>query len=321
MTEALLIGGLVGTILAPRALPLERVRPMTAASVWLAALTLRALVAVGGAIFLFLYLPEAGVVKAIGDWCWHQLAPILPELFGFVGHRASHATIALPALALAVSVLWLLFGLARAWFALRRKLGAAIGEGPLGSLIVPDERILVAVTRIGRGRIVVSDRALGEMDEAELAASLNHELGHIHRRHRPLLVAGSVLRALGRPLPGTRAVEARLILSLERDADDYAVARTSDPLALASAICKAAGVTPSPLLTALGSGGAVTVRLRYLLDGTEPDRPGLERLARVLAALLASAALALAVALPAWALASPQAAHAIANSDLCHHTH
>jgi hypothetical protein len=46
---------------------------------------------------------------------------------------------------------------------------------------------------------------------------------------------------LGRPVPGTRAALRGLLLSLDRDADEFAVARTGDPLALASAICKVAG--------------------------------------------------------------------------------
>lgn len=321
MIEIALAATIAAAVLTPHVLPLGRVGPLTAAAVWLSALALRALVAIGGAVFVFLYLPEAGVVRAIGDWCWHELLPVIAETLGFSGHPVSHAAVAVPAVAIAASVLWLLFGLARAWLALRRKLGRALGEGPLGSLIVPDERILVGVTRLGRGRIVVSDRALGALDEDELRASLNHELGHIRRRHRSLLLGGSILSAVGRPLPGTRAVEAQLILSLERDADEFAVERTRDPLALASAICKAAGATASPLLTALGGRGSVSVRLRYLLDGAETGSVRLERTARGLALLLVSLTLAVAAGLPAWVLASPAAAGAVASGDLCQHAH
>lgn len=316
MAAALLASTLVAAILAPHALPLERARPLTAAAVWLAALTLRALVAIGGAIFVFRYLPETEAVRAIGDWCWHELLPIIAEALGFSAHPVSHAAVALPALAITASLLWLFLGLARAWLALRSKLKRAIGEGPLGSLVVSDERVVVAVTRLGRGRIVVSDRALAEMDDAELQASLSHELGHIRRRHRPLLLLASLLVALGRALPGTKSVESRLIFSLERDADEFAVARTHDPIALASAICKAAGAPTSPLLSALG-GGSVSLRLGYLLDGVEAGSARFERAAKTLAVLLASLAFAVAAGLPGWTLASPTSPSA--DSEICHH--
>lgn len=317
--ELALAAALTGAILIPHLLPLERARPMSSAAVWLAVLSLRALVAVGGAIFVFLYLPQAGIVQSIGSWCWHELLPVATDALGFSDHPVGHAAVALPALAIGASLLWLLVGLARGWLALRRKLGRALGAGPLGSLVVPDQRVLVAVTRVGRRRIVVSDRALGELDEAELRASLTHELGHLDRRHRPLLLAGAFLGALGRALPGTRAAEAWLALCLERDADEYAVARTRDPLALASAICKAAGTNSSPLLASVRGPGPVSLRLQFLLDRSDAGGPHHDRSVRGLAAALASLAIALAAALPAWALAAPASAGPIAQDHICRH--
>jgi hypothetical protein len=40
--------------------------------------------------------------------------------------------------------MWLLVGLARAWVALRRQLRAALGDGPGGSTVIPDDEVLVA---------------------------------------------------------------------------------------------------------------------------------------------------------------------------------
>lgn len=302
-------------IALPHLLPLHRVTPLLAAGVWLFALCLRALVAVGAALFVFLYLPRTGIYEAVAHWCVDEVLPLLATHLGLSGHPLVHAAIVLPGLALAASLLWVAFGLARGWLALRRKLREALGEGPLGSTVIRDSRIVVGVTGIGRGRIVVSDVALGAMDPDELAASLNHERGHIARRHRPTLLAGSVLSALGRMLPGTRAAEAELRFSLERDADDYAVRRTADPLALASAICKAASGGPLAGATGLGGSSRVGTRLDYLEGQGRAAGAGLERLARGVALALVALCVGLAVALPSWALAVPRAEHTLSATE------
>lgn len=304
----------------PHALPLHRVAPITAAGIWLLSLALRALVALGGAVFLFVYLPQTGLFQALARWCLHQLVPLVATHLGFSGHPLAHLAVVLPGLALAFSLVWLFFGLARGWIGLRRLLGRAIGEGPWGSTVVPDERILVAVTGIGPRRILVSERALCAMDSDELEASVAHELGHIRRRHRPVLLLASVLAALGRPIPGTRRAERELAFSLERDADEFAVVRTRDPLALASAICKAAAGASSPALTALGGRGRTTLRVEHLLGGGQRQcGVALERMARAVAATLAVLTLALAVTLPAWALAAPSPASVVTQDQICHH--
>lgn len=296
-------------VAAPHTLPLRRVTPAVSATLWLCALALRALIAIAISLLVFVYMPRTGVYDAVAHWCWHQALPLVATHLGLSGHPIIHAAIVLPALALAGSLLWVACGATRAWLALRPKLRAAVGRGPLGSTIIADDSILVAVPTLGRGRIVVSDAAMAVMDADELRASLNHELGHIHRRHRPLVLATAVLAALGRPLPGTRVAVRELLLCLERDADDYAVARTRDPLALASAICKAA--TPGPLAgtTGLGGGGRVLHRLDYL-QGQGP-RAGrrLEGSARLLAALSVILVLGLSMTLPSWALAAPRGEH------------
>ena len=101
--------------------------------------------------------------------------------------------------------------------------------GPLGSIVIADHAVVVGVTALGRKRILVSESALGAFDAGEIQASLTHEMGHIQRRHRPMLLLASILSAMGRLLPGTRAAERGLRFSLERDADEFAVAKTRDP--------------------------------------------------------------------------------------------
>lgn len=309
---------IVVAVALPHLLPLHRVGPVVAAAVWLNALLLRAAVALGGAVFVFIYLPQTGLFQAIARWCLHEVVPLLAMHLGLSGHPLAHAALVLPALVLAASLMWLLVCLARAWMALRRQLRVALGAGPGGSTVISDEQVVVAVTALGRARIVLSDAALGVMDAEELRASVAHERGHLCRRHRPLLLLGSVLSALARPLPGTRAAELKLGFHLERDADEFAVRETRDPLALASAICKTAQ-SRAPAWTGLAGRGPVTSRLEILVDGGARRSTAVERTAAALAALLAIMTLAIAVTVPAWIAASPATAAQSVSEDPCPH--
>jgi Zn-dependent protease with chaperone function len=319
--EALVAVTVPAAICVPHLLPLHRVAPGTASAVWLLALCLRALVTIAAAIFFFLYLPQTELFSQVASWCLHNILPIISGHLGLSGHPLAHFAAVLPGLVIAASVLWMLAGLARAWIALRVHLARrALGLGPHGSTVVDDDEIVVAVTRLGRGRIVVSRTALGLLDRDELEASLAHELGHLHLRHRPLLVIGALLSALARPLPGTRGAHRALIFNLERHADEYAVARTRDPLALASAIAKAAVPAPAGM-AGLGGQGGVALRMSYLVaGGCQRSARGIERLARATCALLALLVLGLSATLPAWGLTAPAKASAADLAvDDCHH--
>jgi Zn-dependent protease with chaperone function len=307
IVELVLVVALLGAITAPHLLPLHAISPRTAGSIWFCALALRALTALGGAIFVFVYLPRTELFRATAEWCWHAIVPLLRQHLGLSGHPFADAATVVPGLALAGSLLWVLFGIARAGLAIRLHLRhRARGTGPLGSTVVDDREIVVAVTGLRRARIVVSEAALAALDEDELRAGLTHELGHIERRHRPISLLAVALAALGRWLPGTRAAERELAFCLERDADEYAVSHTRDPLALASAICKAATAHPRLALTGLAGRGRLALRLDHLLDcGERRARHGLERSMRLVAALMVALALLLAVTLPGWALAAP----------------
>lgn len=318
MIEIPIALSIAGLIALPHLLPLHVVPAARAGAIWLLALALRALVAIGAAVFIFVYLPQTDLFEALLRWCTHALLPLVSEHLGLSGHPFADVALLLPGLALSASVVWVLFGVVRGWLALKVQLTRrSLGEGPLGSTVVEDDRVVIAVSRVGRARVMVSKKALDLMDPDELTAGLHHERGHIRRRHRPLLLAASVLAAFGRLLPGTAAAERAFAFSLERDADEYAVRETRDPLALASAICKAAGGPSSAGVTALGGGG-VTLRLDYLLDdGARRGGAMLERVTRGLALLMVSAVLAISLTLPAWALAAPGAAgKARAHADV-----
>lgn len=305
----------------PHALPLHRVAPRTASAVWLLALWLRALLTIATTIFFVVYLPQTHLFEEIARWCLHNVVPIVSGHLGFSGHPLAHFAVVLPGLMLAASVLWMVAGLVRAWVALRLHLARRVlGAGPEGATVVDDDAIVVAVTRLGRARILVSRAALGAMDEDELAASLAHEQGHVLRRHRPVLLFGALLAALARPLPGTRAAQRGLIFNLERDADEYAVERTRDPLALASAIGKTASFSLAGTTGLAGKGGTA-LRMSYLMDGGKcRSAAHVERAARVTVALLAALVLSLTATLPAWGVAAPaRAAAADLAVDDCHH--
>ena len=292
---ALLAGA---AIAAPHMLRLDSAHPATAAAIWFAAVCLRALVALFVALFVVFYVPTTALFQLVTHWCWHTALPLLTSHLGLSGHSVGDIALLAPVLALAVSLLSVSVGLWRATRAIatwvRR---TSVGTGPQETLIVGEHDIVVAAAGLRRPRIIVSAGALACFDDEELAASLEHEHGHIARRHRFVLVTAEISRSLARLLPGTRRAVDELIFHLERDADRWALERMHDPTALASAICKAAQPRPeagTALLTL--SGGAVTRRVRQLLDCTSP--PGRRARLDVLAATMVILVVGLGAALP-----------------------
>jgi Zn-dependent protease with chaperone function len=300
--------------LVPHLLPLHRASPVTGAVVWMLALALRALGLVYLATLAFTQLAHWKPVEAALAWCWHEVLPDVPSWLGFAEDPVAHAAVAVPAVVLAVALMAHALGLLHDWVGLRRQLAVHLGRGPAGTTLIPDDDVVLAVTRLGRGRVLVSRRALEVMDAEELAAGVAHEVAHIRRRHRPVLLAASILATIARPLPGTRIAERELGFQLERDADGYVVDRLHDPLSLASAICKVAGANVPRAVACLGGRGAVTRRLAELLEGRGIRSKWVERGARTLAVTLAGLVLALAAGGPASAVGSgaggqPAAAH------------
>ena len=285
----------------PHRLRLTHVAPPTAAAVWLLALALRAALVTSAATAALVLIPQSHPFRDLARECWHQAG------FDVSGHPLADAAIALPALALAASALWIAGGLTRSAAALAAYLRRRErGNGPLGSTLIAEPEVLLAASTLGRPRVFVSRGAVDQLDDEELEAGVAHEYGHLRRHHRPLLVLADVLSTLSWPLPGSGAALRHLRLSLERDADEYAVARTRDPLALASAICKAAtGAVPAGV-AALGGRADIGVRLEQLVDygGRRRSHAEVERATRALAALMAATTLAILTVVPGWALAS-----------------
>lgn len=295
----------LAAIVLPHRLDLRRVRPSIAIALWGSALALRGLTMLFLVLYVLLLLPSTAVV----GWCWHAVLPLLTMHVNLDRHHVGDAAIVLPAFALAASALSVAFGLTRAARSVRRLLTrGSIGPGPRDSVIVGGPEVVVAVAGLRRPQVIVSAGALTTLDDEELAASLDHERGHIARRHRFLFVFAELCRGVARFLPGTRHATRELAFHLERDADQWALARRHDPCALASAICKAATVRSgeSPVLTSLGGSG-VTERLRQLLDGTAERSRMLTSTALTTAAIaMVAFALALLALLPATTLAGVQ---------------
>lgn len=302
---SLLLALLAGAaITMPHLLALDRAHPATAAVIWLAAVCVRALVALFVAVFLVFYVPTTALFALVTHWCWHTALPLMASHLGLNGHSIGDVALLAPVLALAVSLvsvsvaLWRATRAVSAW--VRRN---SIGAGPQESVIVGEHDVVVAAAGLRRPRVIVSAGALMCFDDEELAASLAHERGHIARRHRFALVTAEVCRSLARLLPGTRRAVAELNFHLERDADRWALERKHDPIALASAICKAARPPQGAggaLLAAL-SGGAVTRRVRQLLEGAAV--PGRRGALDVLAVSMVVLVVGLGAALPSATLA------------------
>ena len=294
---------LIAAIGLPHLLRLEAASSALSATIWLSALILRALTAVFAAMFVVFFLPTTQLFSAVTHWCWHAVVPIIAAHLPLNGHALGDAAVVAPAFFLAASAISGVLGVWRAARAVRRLLArSVVGDGPGHSLVLADEQVVVAAAGLRRPRILVSAGALLTFDDEELAASLDHERGHIARNHRFLFVISHLCCAIARPLPGTRAAARELLFHLERDADRYAVSRRHDPNALASAIGKAAAAASAPgaarAMLGLG-GGVVSRRVRLLVDGEASSTPT-AALRLVAVAMIAVTLLALA-ALPAAA--------------------
>jgi Zn-dependent protease with chaperone function len=303
--ELILAFVLAGAVAAPHVLPLQRVTPSSAAAVWFLALCLRAFSAAAAAFYLLIYFPQTDRFVGMADRCIDFMVPVVSLHVHVPGLVVAYAAVAAPVLALALSLAAAASALLRARLYARRLVSRlAIGDGPLGSTVLASDGIVVAVTRTGPARLLVSGAALKELDSEELAAGLQHELGHLRRSHRPILLAASLLRALARCQPGSAAAYRELCFSLERDADEYALDQTRNPLALASAICKAAaGQAYAAPLMALQGRSRVGLRLEYLMaGGRQRASDAVERGARMLAVAMLGLTLFLAASAPGIAV-------------------
>lgn len=296
---------LAALLLTPHLLPQRGITATSGIALWAAVLILRAAVAIAIAVVVIFLIPATQLFSLLTHWCVHEVIPFLATHLGFDGHSLG-AAVLVPALVMSVSLLSVAFGAWRGARGVRRWLRrSSIGPGPASSVIVGGSDVVVAAAGLRAPKVVVSAGALLSLDDAELAAGLEHEWGHVRRGHRFISLTGELCQAVSRLLPGGRLALASLRFHLERDADDYAVRRTGDPLALASAICKAASTAPAPVpgpaFTSL-AGSGVPDRLRRLIRDHGRNESRLRSaLARTLAAVMVVLAIGLLSAVPTLA--------------------
>jgi beta-lactamase regulating signal transducer with metallopeptidase domain len=253
-------------IVLPHVLRLQRVAPVTAVVLWLSSLALRALACLLAVIYLFFFLPRTELFVVLSHWCAHMAPPASGSELAVEGHAIAKLALYAPGIVLAVSLLSICVGSVRDARVARHIVAEhAVGLGPRNSLIVGGSDVLFAVAGLIHPRIVVSAGALASLDDDELAAGLDHESGHIARRHRFVMLLAVGLRALGRAVPGSGRGVRELAFHLERDADRWALRRKNDRVALASVICKAATAERPPALVGLGDTD-VRERLGQVLD-------------------------------------------------------
>lgn len=301
------------TIALTYLLDARRAAPGVAIALWMAVLGLRAAAAVALAVLGARYLPTSAAVAMLTHWCWRAVIPLLTLRLGFSGQTAAHAAAVLPGILVAISFASAVWGLLRAAGMVQRLLRARdLGTGPMGSVIVGGANVNVAAAGLTRPRVIVSAGALVHLNDAELAACLAHERGHIAHRHRFALLWGQLCGALSTLLPGGARAWTELSFHVERDADAYAIARTGDRRALASAICKAVAVDPSGATQpSTEARRAVAARIRLLMGRPPAPRSvGRHRLAVV---ATGAACLLLAVAAPGLAATAGAAARSQAE--------
>jgi beta-lactamase regulating signal transducer with metallopeptidase domain len=296
----------VAGIVLPHIVRLGRARPLTAATFWTAALTLRALITVSVALYVLVVFPDTAAFKVLTHWCEHSVLPLVGLHVDLEGHTLGAVGMLVPVVTVAFALMRAAVRMMRVARSVDRMLeSAALGRGPDGSVIVGGPEVVVAAAGIRRPTVVVTAGALATLDDDELAAGMAHEKGHIARRHHLWLAYAEACRAVATVLPGTRRAASELRFQLERDADEWALRRAHDPYALASAICKAATMRAEthPAVVSLGGGG-VERRLDRLMDEAPVTSSSLRRrLVDSAAVLMACIALSSMVAIPAEALA------------------
>lgn len=128
------------------------------------------------------------------------------------------------------------------------KIDQALAGLPVGrdSVAVLDDEELVLYSSTGGNPVIyVSTGMIRQYDVDHLQGAFAHEVAHIMRSRRPLLIFAYILRTLMFFNPVAMIEFRRLAQEEEKACDDYAVSLTGKPLALAEAIGMLRPVPPS----------------------------------------------------------------------------
>ncbi|MFD3739939.1 M56 family metallopeptidase [Streptomyces sp. NPDC058629] len=152
-----------------------------------------------------------------------------------------------------------------------RTLAGLPGGGDLA--VLPDDVPYAYALPGSPGRVMVSSAMLAALDPAERRALLAHERAHLDGRHHRLLLA---TRLAGCVNPLLRPLQAALVYSTERWADEEAARVTGDRRLTARAVGKAALISgPGPRaagVAGFAAAGPVPRRVAALLGPVPPDR-------------------------------------------------
>ncbi|WP_254813100.1 M56 family metallopeptidase [Streptomyces cavourensis] len=139
--------------------------------------------------------------------------------------------------------------------------------------VLPDDVPYAYALPGSPGRVMVSTAMLTALDPAERRALLAHERAHLAGHHHRLLLA---TRLAGCVNPLLRPLQAALVYSTERWADEEAARATGDRRLTARAVGKAALISrPDPRAAAVAgfaAAGPVPRRVAALLGPVPPDR-------------------------------------------------
>ncbi|MNS04989.1 heat shock protein HtpX [compost metagenome] len=180
-----------------------------------------------------------------------------------------------------------LFGpLKSKWTAVHSEVNRRCGATPL-VVAMEDEALVCHVRGALKPQLYVSTGFIASLDHDELVGAVCHEIAHVRRGDLPLGLLAYVCHCLLFFMPTSRGCYQGYLDMRELAADDWAVAQTGKPLALAAALGKvgrAASLTPGKA----GYGALLQRRIKRLLT-PEPPTPVVARgrMARALPVLLA----------------------------------
>jgi Zn-dependent protease with chaperone function len=111
------------------------------------------------------------------------------------------------------------------------------GEKP-EVFIADDEDLLIYSTTGNKPAVFISSGLVGALEPAELEAAMAHELAHIRRSRKPLLIVTYIVRVLQFFSPATLVEFRKIVEDEEKICDDEAAGLTGNPGALASTLGK-----------------------------------------------------------------------------------
>jgi Zn-dependent protease with chaperone function len=316
MREAalLLIFVVVITLVAPRVLVaqwLDRA-PRLGLAAWLSVAVATIAGIVTACVCAALTLPPINHVLAdLVTACLHlhRVDFELPTSVVLAGVAGAVASVAIP--------VWALARVATALAAARRArhrhltmLALAAQPGDDQVLVVDERRPVLYCLPGRRSRIVISRGALALLDEAQLAAGLDHERGHVRGRHHLVIGLAEGLAA-AIPLPLLRQAPSNVRRLVELIADDHAAARNSRRVVAEALVTLA---TAPVAAGTLGTSGFTTDRVTRLVARPRPLSGG--------ARMAAVGALACAFAVPSLvggvAITRVDTSHPCSTADHMH---